>query len=230
MSRYILIIRTERAALGLEPGLRERKKAQMRQQISDTATLMFLDQGFEEVRVADIAARVGVSEKTIYNYFPTKESLVFDQTDAQLTSTIAAVSNRAPGVSPVRAYLAEIEQQLALLYEDFEQTVSVVPRFGAMIDRTPALRAAWGDHRHRLVHAVADVLAGDLGVDPHDPEPLTAARALISLTELYYDSVLRHVFGARSGPELLELVMGDLERGARLLDTAAWYRFQRTAP
>src|SRR5580698_5703192 len=60
-------------------GLRERKKRIMRQLISDTATAMFLDAGFDEVRVADVAAACGVSEKTVYNYFPTKESLIFDR-------------------------------------------------------------------------------------------------------------------------------------------------------
>ncbi len=60
-------------------GLRERKKRMMRQLISDTATAMFLERGFEEVRVAEVAAACDVSEKTVYNYFPTKESLVLDR-------------------------------------------------------------------------------------------------------------------------------------------------------
>ena len=60
-------------------GLRERKKRMTRQLISDTATGMFLEAGFDEVRVADVAAACGVSEKTVYNYFPTKESLIFDR-------------------------------------------------------------------------------------------------------------------------------------------------------
>ena len=60
-------------------GLRERKKRLMRQLISDTATAMFLERGFDEVRVAEVAAACGVSEKTVYNYFPTKESLLLDR-------------------------------------------------------------------------------------------------------------------------------------------------------
>ena len=62
-------------------GLRQRKKRVMRQLISDTAPAMFLERGFEEVRVAEVAAACDVSEKTVYNYFPTKESLLFDQAD-----------------------------------------------------------------------------------------------------------------------------------------------------
>lgn len=68
-------------------GLRERKKRLMRQQLSDTATRMFLDRGFAAVRVTEIAEACGVSEKTVFNYFPTKESLILDR----LESTMASV-------------------------------------------------------------------------------------------------------------------------------------------
>ena len=72
--------RTSSNAAGLAAeGLRERKKRLMRQQLSDTATAMFLERGFDEVRVAEIAAACGVSEKTVFNYFPTKEALVLDR-------------------------------------------------------------------------------------------------------------------------------------------------------
>src|SRR5690349_15766217 len=62
-----------------DEGLRERKRRLTRQLISDAATVMFATRGFDNVRVAEVAESVGVSEKTVYNYFPTKESLVLDQ-------------------------------------------------------------------------------------------------------------------------------------------------------
>ena len=65
-------------------GLRERKKRLMRQQLSDTATRMFVERGFDAVRVAEVAEACGVSEKTVFNYFPTKESLVLDRRDPGL--------------------------------------------------------------------------------------------------------------------------------------------------
>src|SRR6201985_3845257 len=60
-------------------GLRERKKRLMRQQLSDTATQMFMERGFDAVRVTEIAEACGVSQKTVFNYFPTKESLILDR-------------------------------------------------------------------------------------------------------------------------------------------------------
>ncbi len=206
-----------------ELGLRERKKRETRQRISDIATVMFLEQGFDAVRVADVAERVGVSEKTIFNYFPTKESLVFDRFDEQLTDTLRAVRERPSGLPPTRAFIDELMRQMAdLASDDFEQARQVVPRFGEMLDGAPTLRAAWGDHRDRMVTAVAEVLADDLGVDALDPEPRTAARALISLTDLSYDSMLRNINVAENGPHLIQLLEADLERGARLLDTGMW--------
>ena len=60
-------------------GLRKRKKRQLRQKISDTATAMFLVHGFDQVTVAQIAEACEVSEQTLFNYFTTKESMLFDR-------------------------------------------------------------------------------------------------------------------------------------------------------
>ena len=80
-------------------GLRERKKRLMRQQLSDTATEMFLERGFDAVRVAEVAQACGVSEKTVFNYFPTKESLLLDRGEATMASLRAALAERA-GLCP----------------------------------------------------------------------------------------------------------------------------------
>src|SRR5215467_14772430 len=84
-------------------GLRERKKRLMRQQLSDTATAMFLERGFDGVRVAEVAAACGVSEKTVFNYFPVKEALVMDRLEATLAALSAGLSD--PGRTPVQAAL-----------------------------------------------------------------------------------------------------------------------------
>ena len=80
-----------------DEGLRERKRRLTRQLISDAATVMFAIRGFDNVRVAEVADRVGVSEKTVYNYFPTKESLVLDTADETIERVASALSRAPPG-------------------------------------------------------------------------------------------------------------------------------------
>jgi AcrR family transcriptional regulator len=60
-------------------GLRERKKAQTRTLIAASAARLFAVAGFRGVSMVEVASAAGVSEQTVYNHFPTKESLVFDR-------------------------------------------------------------------------------------------------------------------------------------------------------
>ena len=75
-------------------GLRERKKRQVRQRISNVATAMFLTHGFDNVTVAEIAAASEVSEQTVFNYFTTKESMFFDRSEPMITALADAVRER----------------------------------------------------------------------------------------------------------------------------------------
>jgi AcrR family transcriptional regulator len=171
-------------------GLRERKKRRTRQQISDVATSLFVVRGFDRVKVSEIAAIVGVSEKTVYNYFPTKESLVFDRADDGVARLAAALRERAPGESPTKAMLRALDEDMTDL-EDLP-------------DEIYALEAMFAD------------------LDPRDPEPLIAARAIVALQELAFASRMRHVEEGLRGKELHAAVSDDLERAARLLDAGLW--------
>jgi len=94
-------------------GLRERKKRLMRQQLSDTATAMFLDRGFDGTRVSEVAAACGVSEKTVFNYFPVKEALVMDRLEATLGALSAGLADTA--LTPVQAALAVLGRELGAM-------------------------------------------------------------------------------------------------------------------
>jgi AcrR family transcriptional regulator len=83
--------------------LRERKKAATRQSISDVATRLFEQHGFERVTVAEIATAADVSVKTVFNYFGSKEELFFDREDELLDGLTRALTERAPGVSATAA-------------------------------------------------------------------------------------------------------------------------------
>lgn len=60
------------------PGLRERKKARLRQQIVETAVRLFRKRGYENTRVDDIVKVLEISQPTFFRYFPTKDAVLRD--------------------------------------------------------------------------------------------------------------------------------------------------------
>jgi AcrR family transcriptional regulator len=203
-------------------GLRERKRRLTRQLISDAATAMFATRGFDNVKVAEVADRVGVSEKTVYNYFPTKESLVLDTADEAVERMARALRERAPDESPTAAVVQAIKEDTARFDEAPEELVEFIPLFLSMVDSTPALRAAWLELQDRLAAVAREELAIQAGVDPRDPEPMAAGRALAGLAEVAMDSRIRRIRDGLRGEELHRAVDEDLERAARLLETGLW--------
>jgi AcrR family transcriptional regulator len=208
-------------------GLRERKKRLTRQQISDTATLMFLEHGFDVVRVADIADACGVSEKTVYNYFPTKESLVLDREEATIASVRAALGPGATVGSPIEAIVAILIDELESFYGlttagQSADDLMMIHRFRELVDATPSLRTAWRDMMDRIAQVAAEAMAQRAGVDPDDPEPRIAAHALIGLWTVQFRAMQKYTDGKRSAPEISEAVASDVRRAARLLDTGLW--------
>ena len=86
------------------PGLRERKKQQTREAISDIATGLFIDRGFEPVTLAEIAEAAQVSVKTIFNYFGSKEELFFDRADDVLAELRRTITEREAGRTITEAF------------------------------------------------------------------------------------------------------------------------------
>ncbi len=205
-----------------EEGLRERKGRLTRQLISDAATALFVTRGFDLVRVAEVADRVGVSEKTVYNYFPTKESMVLDGADEDVNALATALRDRPAGESISAAVVRSLKADMDRYDQVPEALVLFVPMFAQMIEDAPTLRAAWLELHDRLARVARDELAAAAGIDPHDPEPIAAGRALASLPEIALQSRVRHTRSGQRGPALRDAIVDDLERAARLLETGLW--------
>ena len=76
-------------------GLRERKKRAAREAIAATARRLFAERGFDAVTVAEVAAAASVSEKTVFNYFATKEDLAFAGREEGIAQFVTAIAERA---------------------------------------------------------------------------------------------------------------------------------------
>ncbi|PJZ68814.1 TetR family transcriptional regulator [Leptospira perolatii] len=116
-------------------GLREEKKAKTKKRISDLATGLFIKKGFANVTVAEIAQKAEVSVPTLFNYFPTKESFVFDEDEEREKSFIDAILHRKKGTSILDALQEHVLKSSAFIPEYLQNYQS----FRELIKSTPEL-------------------------------------------------------------------------------------------
>jgi AcrR family transcriptional regulator len=195
-------------------GLRERKKRLTRQRISDTATAMFLERGFDAVTVAEVARACDVSEKTVFNYFPTKESLVLDQEEDWADAIRTGLGSGAP---LAEAAAAIIERQVHKQYDQPSLDPGAANGVARLIQSTPSLRAATQAMTARLTDELAVAVAGRTGADPGDPEPQIAAAALAGLWRVQFQAMHRHA-GLGDPAQVRDAVLEDVHRAARVLE------------
>lgn len=202
-------------------GLRERKKRLTRQRLSDTATMMFLERGFDAVRVSEIAEACSVSQKTAFNYFPTKEAMVLDRLETAPEVLRSALA--APGTPPVDAVLNVLTAELAAMTDwlaaqpRFATAVAQVRRFGELIESTPALRAYQRDALDRLTREAAQLLAERPDLHADQVEALVAAHALLGLWPAQFAALHRHLDQADSAAGLYDAVHADVRRAAAIV-------------
>lgn len=154
--------------------MRQRKKAQTRQRISAAATMLFLERGFDQVTVAEVAEAAEVSAMTVFNYFPRKEDLFLDRIPEAVELFTGAVRDRPAGESP----LAALHRLILELIDEGYPLAALRDRFTAfwqVVVDSPSLRARAREGVEELEGALAAVIAR---TSP-DPQPrLTAALAV----------------------------------------------------
>jgi AcrR family transcriptional regulator len=121
------------------PGLRERKKAKTRAAIQQHALRLFLDQGYAETTVDQIAAAAEVSQSTFFRYFATKEETVlYDQLDPIMMAAFISQPAHLSPLAAVRGALRQVFEQLPADESELElsrqRLISAVPelRMAAM--------------------------------------------------------------------------------------------------
>lgn len=199
-------------------GLRERKKRAMRQQLSDTAAQMFLEQGYDAMRVADVAEACGVSEKTVFNYFPSKEALVLDRLEPTADALRTHLAD--PAIPPAAAMLKVLDDELQGISASLTTTEAVTryQRFGDLVHATPSLRAYQSDVAERFADVAAEVLASRFGLEPEDPEPQVAAAALLGLWKIQFRALRTHLRPGQPIQDAIDAAAADVERAAGLIE------------
>ena len=190
-------------------GLRERKKLRTRTAIQREAMRLFRDKGFGETTIEEIAAAVDISPSTFFNYFPSKEAVVFqDDLDPVI---LEALERQPANLGPVAALRAAMVQVFSGLGPDEE---AVVRERSALIAAEPELRATMLAQFADLVQQIAVPLATRAGRDPSDFALRNLAGALLgvmmsAMLELIADPKKDMV-------ELVSKAMSHLEAGLPL--------------
>lgn len=157
-----------------QPGRRERKKAAVRTHISDTATALFLEHGFDEVSVSQIAEAADVARPTVFAHFPRKEDLLFDRYPETEAMFVAAVRDRPATTSAVRA-ISDLLVELAEAGHPASAMRPQFARFWRLVAGSRALQARARELAELLEHAVAAEMDATDVIQPQLTAALTAA-------------------------------------------------------
>jgi AcrR family transcriptional regulator len=201
-----------------QPGLRERKKQQTRQLIAETARRLFGERGFERVTVAEIARAAEVSEQTVFNYFPTKEDLVYWRLQSFEEELLATIREREPGEPALTAFGRFVLAQRGLLGKQDPQAREELAALTRMITESPALLAREQQIFAGYTVSLAALLAEETGADAADVRPLVAANAMMGVHRAVVHHARRRVVEGARHPRLAAEVHARAEEALALLD------------
>lgn len=193
----------------------ERRKQRTRKAISDAATELFAERGFDAVTVDDVAAAADVSRKTVFNHFRCKEDLLFDEADAARERLLAAVREREPGESVLdavrRTALAGIERMCS----GDEPWIETMSR---LVAASPSLQAREREIYDDIARGLAEVIREETGADESDCRPDVAAQAMMAVQRSVIASARRRVRDGQTGPALARALSRELGRAFALLE------------
>ena len=165
-----------------QQGLRERKKQRTRRAITDTAVTMFLERGYEQTGIREVAEAADVSVSTLFAYFPGgKASLVFDEDVAERGAALAAAVG---GCRDGQSVLPAVRD---VLLQRGPFAVDLPPRVRRALDLVMATselrdyaRGIWLRSQPVLAAALAD----SAGLPPDDRTASITARWLLQVPDL----------------------------------------------
>jgi AcrR family transcriptional regulator len=201
-----------------ELGLRERKKLQTRQRITDAAHDLFAERGFDQVPVTEIARRAEVSEATVFNYFPTKEDLVYSGMVAFERTLIDAVRDRDPATSALAAFRDFLLRQRGLLATEQPGPVPRLASIARIIAESPALLARERQTFDEYTRELAALLAEESGAGADDLDPWVVANALMGVHRALKDLVHAQAQAGKSGPAVMRAVLAKGKKAFDLLE------------
>jgi AcrR family transcriptional regulator len=199
-------------------GLRERKKQRTRELIAETARRLFAKRGFDRVTIAEVARGAEVSEQTVFNYFPTKEDLVYWRLETFEDELLAAIRERGPRESVVQAFRRFVLQRRGLLAERDPKARERLVELTRMITESPALLAREREIFERYTGSLAKVIAEETSAGADDVQPWVVANALIGVHRALVDHTRRRIVAGGSSARIQREVRSQGERALAALE------------
>jgi AcrR family transcriptional regulator len=166
-------------AMPVPPDRRSRKRLATRQAISNAATCLFIERGFDHVTVDEIAAAADVGRMTVFNHFPRKEDMFFDRDEEGRELLRETLRQRDPRVAPIEAYRL-LAHRLVAEASPYLSFSAAGQAYIETIEGSETLKARARAIRDELAHAVTVALAECVGREPTDPDAHLAAGLLLS--------------------------------------------------
>jgi AcrR family transcriptional regulator len=199
-------------------GLRELKKERTRNLIAETARRLFAERGFDRVSVAEIARAAEVAEKTVFNYFPTKEDLVYWRMESFEAELLQAIRDREPGESVLAAFGRVMREPRGLLGKDDPEARRQLVAATRMIAESPALLAREQQIVAGYTASLAALIAEEQGTDEAGIEPWVAANAMMGVHRALVNYARGRILADIGRSRLARDVRAEAEQALALLE------------
>ena len=163
--------------LAAAPSRRETNKRRTRQLLRETALQLFASQGYDSTTAEDIAEKAGVSSRTFFRYFATKESALFIGRNNWMQSLATTFLEQPAALSDVDA----LREALVLIAPRIVSSRKALRLYERAVASSAALRGREADYRQDDVAILSEAIATRRGL-PHADETCSLLAAVSFLT------------------------------------------------
>ncbi|MEZ5210197.1 MULTISPECIES: mycofactocin system transcriptional regulator [unclassified Gordonia (in: high G+C Gram-positive bacteria)] len=160
-----------------------RPQATSRAELSNLAIDLFIERGFEETSVDDVAAAGGIARRTLFRYFPSKNAIPWGDFDSHLAKMRLRLRNTPAGLplgEALRRALIDFNDVPDVEHEHHRRRMQLLLGVPALQAHSMLMYAEWRQ-------IVAEYVAGRLGMRPDGHIPQTVAWQLLGVSLAAYE-------------------------------------------
>jgi AcrR family transcriptional regulator len=198
---------------------RARRRLVTRDTIAREARRLFLERGFDQVTIEEIAAAAEVGRMTVFNHFPRKEDMFFDRDEEGREMLREALRQRDPSVSPIET-LRLLAHRLVAEESPYVRFSAGSQGFFETIEASDTLKARARAIRDEIAHVVTAALAECVGRKPDDPDAHLAAGLLLATWTVGFIQAHRTFRQGQDTAEAKAVFLAAVDKGTTGLNAA----------